>query len=86
MTQTGQSQPLRVEQTIVRLVRRADRRQIPTRRRIFRGGRRIEDAIEALEGSTRSSESEDSVEGRGSAIVMGWASRPAPPRSTAAKL
>jgi hypothetical protein len=87
MNHFGHGQSIRVERTIVRLVRRPDRRQIPTRRAHFRGGRRIADAIESLERSSAAlAEAEDSVEGRGSAIVMGWPFFRAGQRSTAAKM
>lgn len=77
MTNTGLRAPLRMEQTLIKLVARPDRRQLPTRRAVFRGGRRIDDAIEALElNSPGSAHAPESGEGEESAIVMGWASPP----------
>jgi hypothetical protein len=85
MNDFGHGHAVHAERTIVRLVRRPDRRQLPTRRAKFRGGRRIADAVEALERSSAAAEeTEESVEGRGSAIVMGWPFLRAGHRSTAA--
>lgn len=87
MTQFGHRAPARVEQTIIRVVSRPDRRQLPTRRSVFRGGRRIEDAIEGLEGCPGVSGTvEESGEDQESAIVMGWASPRTGNRDTAAKI
>ena len=62
--------------TKITLVPRPDRRQIPTRRARFRGGRRADDrADEAVAKEGRSS-TDGSARAKGSAIVMGWESRP----------
>jgi hypothetical protein len=62
--------------TKITLVRRPDRRQIPTRRAHFRGGRRAEDFAEELPSSNVARSSSDgSVGAQGSAIVMGWEPR-----------
>ena len=61
----------------ITLVRRPDRRQIPTRRAHFRGGRRAEDRAEEVHaGNKASSKTEESARGPESAIVMGWESLP----------
>ena len=61
----------------ISLVRRPDRRQIPTRRAHFRGGRRAEDfADEATAGKEARSTTDGSARTQGSAIVMGWEPRP----------
>ena len=57
----------------ITLVRRPDRRQIPTRRAHFRGGRRAEDRAEEVHTDNKaSSKTEESARGPESAIVMGW--------------
>lgn len=56
------------------LVRRPDRRQIPTRRAYYRGGRRAEDRAEVYAGNKFPSRTDEGTRGPGSAIVMGWAS------------
>jgi hypothetical protein len=57
----------------ITLVRRPDRRQIPTRRAHFRGGRRAEDRAEEVQtGNKASSKTEEGARGPESAIVMGW--------------
>ena len=83
MAQSGARVLGRAEQTIIRLVCRPDRRQLRTRRSTFRGGRRIDDAIEGLARSTgRKPATEKSSEAQGSAIVMGWAALPTGHRDT----
>jgi hypothetical protein len=63
--------------TRITLVRRPDRRQIPTRRAHFRGGRRADDFADELPAaSTPRSTSDGSARAQGSAIVMGWEPRP----------
>ena len=63
----------------ITLIRRPDRRQIATRRNLFRGGRRADDFAEqvpAAEKVRNRTRTDGSVQARGSAIVMGWKPRP----------
>jgi hypothetical protein len=62
---------------IIRLIPRADRRQLATRRAHFRGGRRAEDhAQEVQAGRKTALSTEENTGGPGSAIVMRWESLP----------
>ena len=65
--------------TTITLIRRPDRRQIAARRNLFRGGRRADDFAEqvpAAEEVRNRTRTEESVQARESAIVMGWEPRP----------
>jgi hypothetical protein len=69
--------------TTITLVRRPDRRQIPTRRGQFRGGRRADDFAEEHPSAKVARSVDGSVRARGSAIVMGWEPRPGTLRKAA---